>query len=153
MKRRRKRFWKVLKRDRVNKHVTSLSISTEVYHHMNMKLILKIQGGSELLALILFLVGYFSGNWILMMIGGIMLVIGDIIEMSMGILNPTFPLIFAFILAFVFDPWYVGIFWSIAVFTLFNIPTDIKKLFMTQKVINKYNGRLGDLESQIEDLK
>ncbi|MEX2054022.1 MAG: hypothetical protein WD883_00540 [Candidatus Colwellbacteria bacterium] len=90
--------------------------------------IVRFFAGAELFALSAFLLGYFMGFYILMMIGGILLVIQDIFAIMQGVLNPLFPVILAFVLAYIFSPWYVGIFWSIAAFTFLNIPTNIRRL-------------------------
>lgn len=102
---------------------------------MNPKYIIKLQGGIGLLSLTLFLYGYFSGNGVSMIIGGTILVLEDIIAIRMKVLNPLFPILFAIVLSLIFHPWYVGLFWSIAVLSLFNIPTDFMKLFMTDKIM------------------
>jgi len=50
-----------------------------------------VQGLFELVGLGSFLVGYFGGIWWLMVLGGCLVVLDDIIEISMGVLNPLFP--------------------------------------------------------------
>lgn len=62
------------------------------------------------------------------LIGGCLIVLDDIVEITIGVLKPLLPAIFAAILAFVFTPWYVGVFWASGVFKVFNIPASIRKL-------------------------
>lgn len=54
-----------------------------------------IQGLFELVGLCSFFVGYFADIWWLMIVGGCLVILDDVIEISMGILNPLFPVIFA----------------------------------------------------------
>lgn len=95
---------------------------------MSNQAIVRFFAGAELFALLAFIAGYFADLYLLMLIGGILLVIQDIFSMVQGILNPIFPIILAIVLAMVFTPWYVGVFWSVAASTILNIPTDIRRL-------------------------
>ena len=91
--------------------------------------ILFVQGFFELIGLGFFLSGYFMGISWLLLIGGCLIVLDDIVEIKIGVLSPVFPAILAAILAFVFTPWYVGVFWASGVFKVFNIPSSIRKMF------------------------
>lgn len=102
------------------------------------KMIIVFQGLFELVGLSAFLLGYFIGIEWLMIFGGIMVVLDDVIEIFMGILNPIFPVILAIFLAIIFSPWYIGIFWASTVFKILGIPTDLIKIFTPQKIIEKY---------------
>lgn len=97
--------------------------------------IIMLQGLFELVGISCFISGYFIDVEWLMITGGIMIIVDDIIEMYMGILNPLFPVVLAFILAFILTPWYVGIFWASASFKIFGIPTAIIKLFTPKKYL------------------
>jgi len=88
-----------------------------------------IQGLFELIGLGGFLLGYFADTWWLMVVGGCLVVLDDVIEISMGILNPLFPVFLAIILAVLLSPWYVGVFWASAAFKVLGIPTSLKKVF------------------------
>lgn len=101
------------------------------------KMIIVFQGLFELVGLSAFLLGYFIGIEWLIILGGIMVVLDDVIEIFMGILNPIFPIILAIILAIIFSPWYIGIFWASSVFKIIGIPTYLIKIFTPQKIINK----------------
>ncbi len=87
------------------------------------------QGLFELVGLGSFLSGYFLQIYWLMLVGGLMVVLDDVIEIGMEILNPLFPLILATGLALVFTPWYVGVFWASAGFKVLGIPTALMKVF------------------------
>lgn len=93
-----------------------------------------------------FLFGYFADLMWLMVLGGILVVLDDIVEMAMGILKPLFPVILAIVLAIIITPWYVGIFWASAIFKTFGIYTSLIKVINPIKVIEKaelkfwYNG-------------
>jgi len=93
--------------------------------------ILRIQGILEL-SVILFIIGIIIQSPVLIMIGGILMLINDIIGMAVGALNPTFPILLAIVLALIIKPWYVGIFWSMAIFNVISIPTALMKIFRTK---------------------
>jgi hypothetical protein len=57
--------------------------------------------------------------------------------MSVGILNPLFPIVFAIVLAMMIDPWYVGIFWSLACFKFLGIPGALVKIFAPHKAAER----------------
>ena len=88
-----------------------------------------VQGLFELVGLGSFLGGYFGGIWWLMVLGGCLVVLDDVIEISMGILNPLFPVALAILLVIVITPWYVGVFWASAAFKVLGIPASLKKVF------------------------
>lgn len=71
---------------------------------MSNQTIVRFFAGAELFALLAFIAGYFTDLYLLMLIGGILLVIQDIFSMVQGILNPIFPIILAIVLAMVFTP-------------------------------------------------
>lgn len=98
--------------------------------------IIRFQGLLEL-SVIIFLVGFFIGSPIITIVGGILMVINDILEVYVGALNPLFPIILAVILASIISPWYVGIFWSQAVFHVLGIPTAILKVTKGSAVLRK----------------
>ena len=93
-----------------------------------------VQGLFELVGLASFLIGYLGDIWWLMVVGGCLVVLDDIIEVSMGILNPLFPILLASILAIVFTPWYMGVFWASAAFKVLGIPTALKKVLTPKQL-------------------
>jgi len=99
--------------------------------------IIIFQGLFEIIGLCTFLFGYFGELKWLMIIGGILVVLDDVIEIFMGILNPLFPVIFAIALAIILTPWYVGVFWASASFKVLGIPTSFIKIFAPQKIMEK----------------
>ena len=102
-------------------------------------LIIIVQGLFELLGLGGFLVGYFTELWWLMIVGGFLVVIDDVIEMAMGILNPLFPVLLAIALAISITPWYVGIFWASAAFKVLGIPVSVLKVVAPARILAKAN--------------
>ena len=56
------------------------------------------------------------------------MVLDDVFEISLGTLNPLFPILFAIGLALIIEPWYVGIFWSLACFKFLGIPGALVKI-------------------------
>jgi len=100
-----------------------------------------VQGLWELLGLIAFVSGYILDVSWLMIAGGILIVLDDIIEMGLGILNPLFPVLFAAILAIIFTPWYVGVFWASGSFKIFGIPTSLMKVFNPKGLLERYQQR------------
>lgn len=92
------------------------------------KNLVRFFAGLEIFSLLAFLVGYFAEIQWLAILGGSLQVVQDIDSMRRGILKPHFPIFFGILLALLFDPWYMGVFWSTALFTFLNIPLDIKRL-------------------------
>lgn len=86
------------------------------------------------LSFVLFFIGFFTHTYWLIVLGGVMAVLKDIMSIFTGILNPGFPVLLAVILAFWVDPWYMGIFWSSAIFAILDIPIAIKKIIMGAKI-------------------
>ncbi len=107
--------------------------------------IIFIQGLFELLGLGGFIAGYFADIWWLMILGGSLVILDDVIEIAMGILNPIFPVLLAIALAIVISPWYVGIFLASAAFKVLGIPTSVRKVFMPSRVISQILERKGQL--------
>ena len=64
-----------------------------------------------------------------MIIGGTILVVDDVVDIYLGVLNPVFPVILASVLAYFVTPWYVGIFYGSAAFSILDIPLAVKKTF------------------------
>lgn len=107
--------------------------------------IIFIQGIFEIVGLAGFVTGYFMDIKWLMILGGCLVVLDDIIEMGMGILNPLFPVLLAIGLAIVFAPWYVGVFWASAAFKVLGIPTSLKKVFTPRRFFAKAVERAGKI--------
>lgn len=82
----------------------------------------------ELGSLGAFLIGYFANLPMAMIVGGCLVVLNDILSIALGVLNPLFPLILAAILAYIMDPWYVGVFWASAAFAVLNIPQNLLRV-------------------------
>ena len=109
--------------------------------------ILMVQGIVELLGVGAFVIGYFIDIWWIMVAGGLVMVVDDVCDMSLGILNPLFPVVFAIALAMIIDPWYVGIFWSLACFKFLGIPGALVKIFVPhrarERVLKQMHERRG----------
>ena len=95
------------------------------------------QGLLELLGIGGFLVGYSTNIWWIMIAGGSVMVLDDIYQISVGILNPLFPIALAGVLAMLIDPWYVGIFWSLACLKLLDIPGALVKILAPHKAAER----------------
>ncbi len=101
-----------------------------------------LQGAFELLGLTGFLIGYFMDIGWLMILGGVLIVADDVVEVFQGILNPLFPVVFAVALAFWFTPWWVGVFWASAGWKVLGVPTALRKIFTPRRHIAKAVERL-----------
>lgn len=88
----------------------------------------------ETLALGAFLFGYFASIGWLLLLGGVFVVLDDVISILLGVLNPIFPIGFAVLLSFFFTPWYVGVFWASAGFSLLDLPSNLVKIFAPGRV-------------------
>ena len=105
--------------------------------------IIFIQGIFEIVGFGGFVTGYFTDMAWLMILGGCLVVLDDIIEIGMGVLKPLFPVLLAIGLAIVFTPWYVGIFWASAAFKVLGIPASLSKIFTPRKFFAKAMSRAG----------
>lgn len=103
------------------------------------RIIIVMQGLFELSALSIFVLGYFNQVTALIIVGGILLILNDLVDILTGVLKPHFPVIFAIVLALIIRPWYVGIFWASALFVVLNIPKDLRKIFTPGKIISKFS--------------
>ena len=99
--------------------------------------VLRVQGAFELSSLSLFVYGYLADSSRLLIVGGCLVVLDDLIEILLGVLNPLFPVLAASIAAFLFTPWYVGVFWASAIFKVLNIPGSLMKLFAPSRFVAK----------------
>ena len=106
--------------------------------------IILIQGIFEIVGLSGFVTGYFMNMRWLIILGGCLVVLDDIIEIGMGVLKPLFPILLAIVLAIVFSPWYVGIFWASAAFKVLGIPASFLKIFTPRRFIAKTMERLSE---------
>ena len=86
------------------------------------------QGLSESAGAALFLVGIFTGNSTLWLIGGITVTAAIFLEVGMGISNPVLPEFFALGLCLFVNPWYLGLFWVLTVLSSINTFSNIRKI-------------------------
>lgn len=93
-----------------------------------MNKMLRLQGLIELLGIGLFLVGFFTDTSLVMMAGGLIMAADDAMSMLSGALNPFFPALLAVVFAVLFTPWWLGVFWSLAVFKLWDVRASVEKL-------------------------
>jgi len=96
-----------------------------------------------------FLIGVLASMPWLMMIGGIVLVVRDVVGVLLGVLSPGFPIILAIILAIFVNPWFVGVFWASAVFALLGLPFHLRQaLFPRATTIDAIQA--GDPEAALQ---
>ena len=88
----------------------------------------RFSGFVMIVGLISFVFGYFSDNQVLAVVGGMILVLMDLQMFALGFLKPGFPVVAAVIAAFIFQPWYYGVFWASALFEFLNIPTRVVQI-------------------------
>jgi hypothetical protein len=93
-----------------------------------------IQGLLELGGLGAFVGGYFSHSWWLLVVGGCLIILDDVVEIALGILNPLFPIVLAVILGIAMTPWYVGVFWGTAAFKVLGVPTALRKVLTPKRM-------------------
>lgn len=86
-----------------------------------------------LLSSIGFLIGVVGNIAWLSILCGCLIVIYDIIDMLAGELKPLFPITFAIVLALIFKPWYMGVFWASVIWHILSIPWYIAGLISTIK--------------------
>jgi hypothetical protein len=107
--------------------------------------IIFIQGVFEVVGLVGFVAGYFMDIRWLMILGGFLVVLDDIIEIGMRLLKPLFPVLLAIGLAIVFTPWYVGIFWTSAAFKIPGVPVSLQKVLTPRRFLDKAMERAGKI--------
>lgn len=98
--------------------------------------VIRIQGLLGL-AVIIFLAGIIVGSPTLMVVGGVFMALGDVIDMYSGVLKPVTPIIAAIILGGIIKPWYLGVFWSMAIFHVWDLPSSFMKVVMGEKVLGR----------------
>ena len=88
----------------------------------------RLTGFVMIAAIVAFVLGFFSDNHVLTIVGGLILVVMDLQGIALGFLKPGFPVVAAVIAAFIFQPWYYGVFWASALFEFLNIPTRVVQI-------------------------
>lgn len=94
----------------------------------------RFQGVFELVGLGCFLYGYFADVASVMFVGGVLVVLDDVIQILTGVLNPIVPLMLTIVLGIAFTPWYVGVFWASAAFKVLGIPGSFLKIFAPRQI-------------------
>jgi membrane protein implicated in regulation of membrane protease activity len=105
---------------------------------MQQETVLRLQGAFELSALVLYFGGYFGEAPGIMYLGGAMLVLDIATTIWLRVLSPVYPVTLAVLLSLVFTPWYQGVFWACAIFTLLGSPNSVRKLLSPEKVLKDY---------------
>jgi hypothetical protein len=105
---------------------------------MQQETVLRLQGAFELSALVLYFWGYYGEIMGIMYLGGAMLIADVGMSIWLRVMNPLFPGALAVLFSLFFTPWYVGIFWACAVFTLLGTPNSVRKLVTPEKVIKTF---------------
>jgi hypothetical protein len=67
-----------------------------------------------------------------------MLVADVLMTIRLRVLSPVYPVTLAVLLSLIFTPWYQGVFWTCAVFTLLGIPNSVRKLLSPEKILKDY---------------
>ena len=90
-------------------------------------------GFFQILGLFIFVYGFFVRIPILSISGGVIMLIEEYVAISSGAARPA-PIFFFAVVGILIAlplsiPWYYGAFWSIAIFNVIDIPTNIRKIF------------------------
>ena len=105
---------------------------------MQQETVLRMQGAFELSALVLYFSGYYGEIPAIMFLGGGMLVMDIAMTIWLRVLSPVYPVTLAVLLSLFFTPWYQGVFWACAIFTLIGTPNSVRKLLSPEKVLKDY---------------
>ncbi len=82
----------------------------------------------NLIALCLFLVGNIYSNTTLIIIGGWGMIVFSFI-LYHRFLNPLIAIILGIFLALILSPWYLGVFWGVSIYLIFQTVTLLHDLF------------------------
>jgi len=82
----------------------------------------------NLIALCLFLFGNVYSNTSLIIIGGCGMIVFSFI-LYHQFLNPLIAIVLGIFLALILSPWYLGVFWAVSVYLIFQIVTLLHSLF------------------------
>ena len=85
----------------------------------------------------LFLSGWYFGNPTIMIAGGVIMVVDDIMTVFSGAMNIMGPAIAWAVAAFFLSPWWYSLFWSALVFNVMNVPGSIIKIFTFKRVVQQ----------------
>jgi endogenous inhibitor of DNA gyrase (YacG/DUF329 family) len=83
----------------------------------------------------LFLFGFFLNIKSLVIIGGCLVILDDVVAIKSGILKPLFPIVSAIILALIIKPFYLGIFWSSAIWHIISIPHYVSMAINPNRIL------------------
>ena len=114
--------------DNINIENTEFYSDSDQSIYQNSKSIGVISVGINLIHILgplLFIIGILVNIEWLWIIGGIIMVFIDFMDLLSGILNPLAPVLFAILGIIFIHPWYLGVFVSIAIFQVINIPFGI----------------------------
>ncbi|MCK0110101.1 hypothetical protein MWU58_12410 [Flavobacteriaceae bacterium S0825] len=82
----------------------------------------------NVVALCLFLAGNIYSNTILIIIGGSAMILVSFI-LYRQFLNPLIAIVLGVFLALIMSPWYLGVFWAVSIYLMFQIITLLHNLF------------------------
>lgn len=108
---------------------------------MKQTTVLRLQGLFEISAVFLFFIGYYGGILPIMFIGAAMLVVDILSTILLGVLNPIYPLALVILLSMVFTPWYYGLFWACAIFSVLGSFNSFRKVIVPDKVLQDTPGK------------
>lgn len=108
--------------------------------------VIVLQGLFELIGLAGFLSGYFLDMQRLMIAGGFLIIFDDIMQVSMGMLRPLYPVLLAVVLAIAFSEWYVGVLWAAAAFRIPGIPISLMRIYRPGKF--SFKADAGDSQAE-----
>lgn len=100
-------------------------------------LVLRLQGLFEISSLILFFLGYYTEIFWILYLGAGMLILDNITTIMFGLINPLYPIGLSVLFVLFFQPWYYGVFWACAVFTLLGIPNSFLKIWDPGTVLER----------------
>lgn len=80
------------------------------------------------IALSIFLIGNLFANNHLIIVGGTGMILFSLL-LYWKFLNPLIAIVLGMFLTFIISPWYIGLFWSIGIYIIFQILTLLHALF------------------------
>ena len=84
-----------------------------------------------------FMYGWYFNNLVILIIGGTILILDDVLTVYSGAMNIIGPTIAWIIVAIFISPWWYSLFWSSLIFNILGVPGSIIKIFTFKQRVQR----------------